>query len=36
MSYAFIWFHNNSDNPLESAAFYEKLSVGSPPMGRAG
>jgi len=25
MSGAFVWFHNNSQNPAESVAFYEKL-----------
>ena len=25
MSEAFVWFHNNSDKPKESTAFYEKL-----------
>ena len=25
MSEAFVWFHNNSDKPAESVAFYEKL-----------
>jgi predicted enzyme related to lactoylglutathione lyase len=25
MSEAFVWFHNGSDNPKESRAFYEKL-----------
>lgn len=25
MAHGFVWFHNDSDNPAETSAFYEKL-----------
>lgn len=36
MSQAFVWFHNNSGKPAESAAFYEKLLGWKPSSGPAG
>lgn len=36
MSEAFVWFHNNSENPSESKSFYEKLLGWKPADGPAG
>ncbi len=36
MSEAFVWFHNSSDKPQESKAFYEKLLGWKPADGPAG
>jgi predicted enzyme related to lactoylglutathione lyase len=36
MSDVFVWFHNNSENPNESRAFYERLLGWKPADGPAG
>jgi hypothetical protein len=36
MSNAFVWFHNSSENPTDSAKFYEKLLGWKPADGPAG
>jgi predicted enzyme related to lactoylglutathione lyase len=36
MSEAFVWFHNNSENPNQSKLFYEKLLGWKPADGPAG
>ena len=33
MTEGFVWFHNNSDNPTDSSAFYEKLLGWTPSAG---
>jgi predicted enzyme related to lactoylglutathione lyase len=36
MTAAFVWFHNNSDDPGQARAFYEKLLGWKPAEGPAG
>jgi uncharacterized protein len=36
MSEAFVWFHNNSENPIESRTFYQKLLGWTPSEGPGG